>query len=306
MPPVTPLREVLVETVDASQLMRDCPPLRCIVARGDSMTDLRGPSKTVSPPDSLEEHLLTLCGQSTDSLPSLRAQAASLSDGQWPWLQLELLSLAVMRDRLVALPANADDTDDAADLLAWLLPQLSLAGRLHLTGSFALLAPAKAPEARFSLAARVAGRVVDAFLPEGPRGAEWRRTLTEAQMLLHQHPVNQRRDQHGRRPLNALWISGGAAAVAMPPGISVGTSASDRLHGLFPTSPDPTYVVWRHTLGQPAPAMLRSMLSAPSLRLSVFTPHSVIACSWHAWHRLRIWRRLRLDAASGLTESERV
>jgi hypothetical protein len=49
------------------------------------------------------------------------------------------------------------------------------------------------------------GRTLRGLLPSGPDAARWRRWLTEAQMLLHEHTLAARAD----RPVNALWFSGG-------------------------------------------------------------------------------------------------
>jgi hypothetical protein len=52
-------------------------------------------------------------------------------------------------------------------------------------------------------------------LPAGPDAARWRRWLTEAQMLLHDHALAQR----PVAPVNALWFSGGGVlphAVSIP------------------------------------------------------------------------------------------
>ena len=47
------------------------------------------------------------------------------------------------------------------------------------------------------------------LLPSGDDAARWRRWLTEAQMLLHEHPLAER-----PRPVNAIWFSG---AGTLPP-----------------------------------------------------------------------------------------
>jgi hypothetical protein len=48
-------------------------------------------------------------------------------------------------------------------------------------------------------------------LPHGEEGRRWRALLNEAQVLLHNHPVNQVRVAAGRTPANALWVWGGGA-----------------------------------------------------------------------------------------------
>lgn len=49
------------------------------------------------------------------------------------------------------------------------------------------------------------GRALRNLLPAGRDAARWRRWLTEAQMLLHEHALASR----AGRPVNALWFSGG-------------------------------------------------------------------------------------------------
>ncbi len=47
-------------------------------------------------------------------------------------------------------------------------------------------------------------------LPRSIDAAQWRQLLTEAQMLLHEHPVNISRQQRGLRSVNSIWCFGGA------------------------------------------------------------------------------------------------
>lgn len=46
-------------------------------------------------------------------------------------------------------------------------------------------------------------------LPAGPHARRWRTLLSEAQVLLHNHPVNARRQAAGQLPANSLWFWGG-------------------------------------------------------------------------------------------------
>ena len=45
-------------------------------------------------------------------------------------------------------------------------------------------------------------------MPGGSAGPKLRRLMTELQMLLHEHPVNLRRQARGAAPINALWLWG--------------------------------------------------------------------------------------------------
>jgi hypothetical protein len=57
--------------------------------------------------------------------------------------------------------------------------------------------------------ADVLGADVLPHLPGGASGRTWSRILVEAQVTLHQHPVNAARLQSGRAPANSLWFWGG-------------------------------------------------------------------------------------------------
>lgn len=46
-------------------------------------------------------------------------------------------------------------------------------------------------------------------LPEGPEGQRWRVLLNEAQIELHNHPLNAQRVAAGLLPVNSLWFWGG-------------------------------------------------------------------------------------------------
>ena len=70
--------------------------------------------------------------------------------------------------------------------------------------------------------AEVSAAVVDQcnpgdYLPDGPASAAYRNLLSEIEMALHEHDINQRRLAAGQQPVNSLWIWGGGAA---PPVVS--------------------------------------------------------------------------------------
>jgi hypothetical protein len=55
----------------------------------------------------------------------------------------------------------------------------------------------------------VLGDEIHDRLPQGDAGRRWRQLLTEAQILLHNHPVNARRQEQGVPAVNSLWFWGG-------------------------------------------------------------------------------------------------
>ena len=50
------------------------------------------------------------------------------------------------------------------------------------------------------------------FLPTGEHTAMHRNILSEIEMALHEHEVNQRRVEEGKQPVNSLWLWGGGTA----------------------------------------------------------------------------------------------
>jgi hypothetical protein len=66
-----------------------------------------------------------------------------------------------------------------------------------------------APDLQTLSPAACAGTLHESALPSGRDGAKWRRVITEAQMLLHSHPVNAAREADGKAPANAIWPWGG-------------------------------------------------------------------------------------------------
>ena len=66
------------------------------------------------------------------------------------------------------------------------------------------------------------GRSIDATLPRGAEASLWRRYLNEAQMVLHDHPINQAREARGLPPVNSVWFWGEGVA---PEPASAGVAA---------------------------------------------------------------------------------
>jgi hypothetical protein len=69
---------------------------------------------------------------------------------------------------------------------------------------------------------------VGPHLPRGPNAATWRRWLSEMQMLLHEHPVNQQREAAGLAPATGIWLSGGGTLpdAIPPPPVSIHAASS--------------------------------------------------------------------------------
>ena len=161
-------------------------------------------------PRSLEAWL-----QAAFGLPELAAGALSvLGDGGEPgseaWARADPVHLRLLRDRIGIVPAEAIgvSAEEADALVASLHAHFGerLALRIHSPQrwSIRLAAPLPLPAVP---PLEVAGRPA---APGGPADA----LLTEIQMVLHEHPVNEAREARGMPAINSLWLWGGGAAPA--------------------------------------------------------------------------------------------
>jgi len=53
---------------------------------------------------------------------------------------------------------------------------------------------------------KVINKEISAYLPRGEDAILWRQLMTEIQMLLHTHPVNQQRQQQGQLTVDSVWF----------------------------------------------------------------------------------------------------
>ena len=65
--------------------------------------------------------------------------------------------------------------------------------------------------------AEALGRDVGKVMPYGKHGMRFQALLNEVQMLLHEHPLNQVREQQGLPAVNSIWLSGGGSLQRISP-----------------------------------------------------------------------------------------
>ncbi len=53
---------------------------------------------------------------------------------------------------------------------------------------------------------KIVGREMAGYMPFGPDSSKWRRWMTEMQMFLHDHPVNQNRQKLGQKTVDWIWL----------------------------------------------------------------------------------------------------
>ncbi|MDR0717735.1 MAG: hypothetical protein LBF50_10035 [Azoarcus sp.] len=185
--------------------------------------------RRIGPPISYENLLARLFGMENIA-PSLAALRRLGEDGgeergdkgenaEAHWLCADPVHLCLTREYLL-LSDFADgeiDADEARALSAALNDDYAALGHFQAaTPTRWYLRLDRPPAARFSPLHDVAGRPIQHFLPAGDEAGarRWRHVLSDIQITLHHHPVNQARAASGRRPVNSLWFWGGGGGPA--------------------------------------------------------------------------------------------
>jgi hypothetical protein len=122
------------------------------------------------------------------------------------WLCLDPVQLRIeQRSLIVDDPRRLQLTaDEAAALAVSLAPTFAEFGRLEVIspGTWNLRLACLAPA--FEALPEAIGRAAPS-LPLDTAYAAWRHAVSEAQMMLHAHPVNQAREAAGKPLVNSLW-----------------------------------------------------------------------------------------------------
>jgi hypothetical protein len=126
------------------------------------------------------------------------------------WLCLDPVRLRFAeRSLIVDDPRALRLTNEESTALAGLLgPTFAHLGRIEelSPGMWNLRLTSDAPD--FTPLSDTAGRVA-VSLPADAAYAPWRQAISEAQILLHSHPVNKAREAAGKPAVNSLWPWGG-------------------------------------------------------------------------------------------------
>ncbi|EIM04333.1 phosphoglycerate mutase [Rhodanobacter denitrificans] len=114
--------------------------------------------------------------------------------------------------RLLACGRMGLGMDEAQMLAAPLRPVFEEAGMqldISTPDHWHLRLPPDLPLPDFAAPEQALGEDLAQHLPQGAQGRRWRVLLNDVQVLLHQHPLNARRQAHGQSPVNSLWLWGG-------------------------------------------------------------------------------------------------
>src|SRR6267154_1871922 len=139
-----------------------------------------------------------------------------LADGGAPgphyWMRADPVHLQVGRDSLVladsaAFEVSRAESEALVEALNRHFGQTMLVYPLRPARWYVRLD--KAPDMQTTPAATARGAAIDEKLPAGPDAMRFHALMNEAQMLLHEHPVNAEREARGEPALNSIWFWGG-------------------------------------------------------------------------------------------------
>lgn len=150
----------------------------------------------------------------------LTATIDGVDTGSDYWLRADPVYLQLQRHgtRVLAAPALTLSDEETAALTAALNAHFSADG-ITLTAPHATRWYIRQNESAGITAptlAATAGRSLPPTVLSGSRASHWHRVLTEAQMVLHEHPVNQAREARGLPVVNSLLLWGGGRKPAVP------------------------------------------------------------------------------------------
>lgn len=128
------------------------------------------------------------------------------------WFLAHPVHFVLQRDFFTLGDAVSLSTVEAKSLLAHLNQHFAQDGLRFIpsqSGEFFYLNVNHDVDVSTYLLSEAMGRDVGKHMPSGKDGMKFQALLNEVQMLLHDHPMNQVREQKGLLPVNSLWLSGG-------------------------------------------------------------------------------------------------
>lgn len=229
------------------------------------------------------------------------ALAADAGHGAWVAADPAYIRSEATGARLMAWPIRDLALVDALALARTLQPLFGDAGTplvVDAPAAWCVQAPGGAPPVELTAPADALGADLLACLPAGEAGRSWRHLFTEAQVLLHAHPVNAARVAAGKVPVNAVWLWGdGVLPAAVASDVTV--VASDvllvrglaRAAGVACLPPGEAGAHAADAFGQDGSGLLD--LDQHGSEVGMWLPH------FRAWLRTRRFGAIELDFRDG-------
>lgn len=206
VPELFPPQDIAAEVCTGLHL----PALQKLLARGNAST---------SPAETLEARLCAAFG--VQAVAPVRAAADGLEAGAACWLCADPVSLRLTTAQVLLLPDVMPTQEEAAALCASLNEHFAGMG-LHFSAPHPqrwYVQVDAEPQMTTTPLRQVAWGDAKLHTPQGADALRWQRIATEAQMVLHAHPLNLVRAARGELPINSLWFWGGGRATPLAPAI---------------------------------------------------------------------------------------
>ncbi len=178
---------------------------------------LRLASRIDVPPGSLDETLSECLQLPQRMLPmaEMTQQNGVLASGQSMLLEPVYLKPDISNVTVFPIERTDQSHQQVAELIAALgetfadeLTFSPLFGQLYRADFIKLSAPDYYPHPL-----SVVGKSINQFIEQAKSDLDWYRLVTEMQMFLFDHPVNQQRQANGLYPVNSFWFWGGGESV---------------------------------------------------------------------------------------------
>ena len=195
----------------------------------------RGTRQWSHPPCLLEQILPDPDAAAGRTLAHCAARRAGVADQAPHWCRADPVHFQVEGDALILLESSVLhlQPQETASLIQTLNQHFNPDGLLFQassTNAWLLGSADPLPEQSTPPLWRV-GRNIDGHLPEGSGASRWRARFNEIQMLLHEHPVNQARQQRRERTISGLWFWNlEHPGAARPPGFHLTAECPAQIH----------------------------------------------------------------------------
>lgn len=207
-----PLPNIDIEHYEGVQWRR-LPALETLLSRADKQ---HGNGET------FEEVLGGLFGLEGESLPVAAitclvdsiAVPAGREIGDYWWMRVDPVHLQADQAQLLLLgermlQVEQQEADRAIESLNELYQDEGWFFSAPVPGRwYVRIEKRQQPQLRTTPLASVIGHDINRLLPTGADGLRWHGILTEIQMLLHSHAINQARMEQGKNIINSIWCWG--------------------------------------------------------------------------------------------------
>jgi hypothetical protein len=160
----------------------------------------------------LEDRLCAEFG--VQAIAPVRAAADGLEIGEAYWLCADPVNLQLQRAQMLLMPDVLPTREEAEVFCSTLNAHFSDSGMQffapHPLRWYVRLDAE--PQLSTTPLRQAAWRDAKFHQPQGADALQWQRMLTEIQMLLYAHPLNQARDTRGELIVSSLWLWGGGNA----------------------------------------------------------------------------------------------